>query len=609
MSLLSLMNMGHVMWQDLTLFTATQNAAQLSVVTTPLPTGLEFSHILKFTGNASPGGVSTPNFGTANMVNHGGGTRALHNIYLRWSDITPATEYRFLALSSNDVFDNEAFYFVLETDGDIRVVDDNDSTIATITNPLTVDTWHRLEFTYRAHGANGSIRVLLDGSEILSNTIGLDTGSQSNIDFLHIEGPLASSGDMFYAGHMVHEIDTPATDVWPDDDFEIIGPYQVTDLASATPDTGPGDTAGDDLDIGNWNDAAETPVNETNTAEYRVASRGGGVYLDSGSRSGPSGDSRIDGDSNIKASQGVFWVLRENGALTVHTLVSGNKTDEYDAAETFATNALTSSYRVVFVVSEAATAVPTSTQFGLLGMEMDTGTEEMVLAEAAMFLLHVPSAGGTTTQKTIAVTRTRTAAVTNVYIQPLTVNTTRTRSVGLTKKTSTTLGVTRTRSAALIKATQKTFQTTRTRSIGLTAATIFVRNIAVTRTRSIAFSAGTVLLKAIGVTRTRSVASSQIPTFSAIIAVARTRTTSLTKKISKTFSVARTRSAALVKATKKTFNLTRTRTAVVGESILLPQSASVTRTRTVSVVGNFIAGVGGAILHFARRSRVWRRHN
>ena len=147
-------NFGHVEWQSLDLFSAVQNVAQLSIETSPLPTGLAYSRVLKFTGHADPGGVSQTIYRTA-AINTGGFSNCLLNIYLRWSDLSPANEYRFLTITGNDTFGVGFLYFILEADGDIRVMDDDDATIATIIAPLTVDTWHRLEVYYFTSAGGG----------------------------------------------------------------------------------------------------------------------------------------------------------------------------------------------------------------------------------------------------------------------------------------------------------------------------------------------------------------------------------------------------------------------------------------------------------------------
>ena len=57
-------NGAHVEWQSLDLFSSVDAAAQTSVVTTPL-TGLpdSWSRVVKFAGNANPGGVSYVQYG------------------------------------------------------------------------------------------------------------------------------------------------------------------------------------------------------------------------------------------------------------------------------------------------------------------------------------------------------------------------------------------------------------------------------------------------------------------------------------------------------------------------------------------------------------------
>ncbi len=394
---MSHLNAAHVEGQTLDYFSAIQNLAQVTIVTTPLP--LNFTRIIKLAGNASPGGVSSPISRTQNRVSKNSANRNLGNIYLRFTDLSPETEYRFLGLYPDDTFGVGIFYFILETDGDVRVMDNDDATIATITAPFTVNTWHRLEINWvRDTGSNGQLRVLLadagDGAggsvEILANQTGLTLALQNEMTFIHVEGPdHADSGDLFYAGSFFREA-TSSTDLY-DDDFEFIGPYQRTNLASATPDTGTGDVPGADLDTGNWNDVSSLPPDASEAVYTADGGVDGGVFLETGARPGPSGDSRITG--TIMAAYGMFIAKRGGGASSTWHLFAGNKTDDFDNAVDFTAQLNSGVFATWHAVCDTATTTPTASEFGLLGFGV-TGERDITVSHMEMFLLHKPSAGG-----------------------------------------------------------------------------------------------------------------------------------------------------------------------------------------------------------------------
>ncbi len=388
-------NGAHVEWQGLEIFEDTANPSQLSIVTTPL-TGLpdSWSRVLQFTGDASPGGVTYPQYGNQTNITAPSANHVIWHGYLRWTDVTPGgTEYQFLSMRAAAAFGAAELYFILETDGDIRVMDNLDVAIATITpaqSGLTNDTWHLFAIRYLPSATVGEVQVWIDGTEVLANQTGEVLANYPSMDYIAIEGPTASSGNMFFAGAHTR-INSTTVDDRLNDDFEWVGPYQNDpDDTSATPDTGILDVAGEDLSAGDWGDVANTPLNESSTGTYDTPVQDGGMFLNTGVRQGPAGDSRIDGDSNIIGSQALFWAKRSTGGGLGWTFLSGNTGDDYDAAATMTVSSAATSNSMWYLVTNAATAVPLSTEDGMLGMQMNSGARDLILSDWAMFILHVP---------------------------------------------------------------------------------------------------------------------------------------------------------------------------------------------------------------------------
>lgn len=378
------------------------------IVTTPL-TGLPdaFTHIFHFVGGASREGLTWARDGvnqTVPTTNH-----IIFGIWFRFSDLSPTTEYVFCALSDNGgrtVLSETAhsLSFVLETDGDVRVRDNNDATIATIADPFTVDTHHRLEFRFLPDTTtdpdNGEVQIWLDGVEILSNQTVLDLSTYGVMDFIMVGGSPTSGESVYFAGAYAIVNSAAASDRL-DADFEIVGPYSIGQTG-ASPDNngdndGTPDTDGDDLDGDGalWETTAEIPFSDetqdTDLAEYDGTPLDGSCYCDGGTRGGPSGDGDVDGDSNIKSAQYTFRAERGTGGGTTHSFYFGNQTDAGGSAGKHVRLITTGPVNYT-VVSENAAVMPLSSQNARMGFGV-AGAQNMYMHEMVCTLLHVPSAG------------------------------------------------------------------------------------------------------------------------------------------------------------------------------------------------------------------------
>ncbi len=379
------------------------------IVTSPL-TGLPdaYTHIFHFVGGSSREGLTGRNVG----LNQTGPTadRIIVSFYMRFSDISPATEYRFCAVANNnsdDVTQDHELNFIIEQDGDVRVEDaGGTTTIVTIPSPFTVDTWHKIDIRYLPSTTAGEVQVWVDNTEVLANQTGENLGAFSSMDRYAFGGSPTVGEQVYFAGYSVIINSTDVSDRI-NGDFEILGPYQHDVSGAATgPDddggnTGASPAGGDALD-GDGDDFATTadiPFSDetvdTDAAEYDGTPKDGSLYCDGGgSKSGPSGDGNVDGDSNIKSAQYTFRALRGNGGGTTHSFYFGNSANAGGSAgkfdPTLSTGPVTSTY-----VSANAAVMPLSTEFARLGFGV-VGAKNIYMHDMVCTLLHVPSAGGLT---------------------------------------------------------------------------------------------------------------------------------------------------------------------------------------------------------------------
>lgn len=376
------------------------------IVTTPL-TGLPdaYTHIFHFVGGSSREGLTWGRDAanqTAPTANH-----IIESVYFRFTDLSPTTEYRFFAVAgglSSDILVGKALNLILETDGDVRVEDDADATIATINSPFTVDTWHKIDVRLLPGATNtGEVQIWVDNTEVLANQTGLDLASFLGMVSFAVGGSPTSSEEVYFAAGSTIINSTAASDRI-DGDFEIVGPYQhdVSGAATGPDDDGGNTGAGGDALDGDGDDFATTAeipfsdeTKDTDLAEYDGTPLDCSLYCDGGgSKSGPSGDGDVDGDSNIKSAQYTFRAERGNGGGTTHSFYFGNSADAGGSAGKHDLT-LAASPGNTTLVTEAAALMPLSTEFARLGFGV-AGAQNMYMHEMVCTLLHVPAAGGPT---------------------------------------------------------------------------------------------------------------------------------------------------------------------------------------------------------------------
>ncbi len=308
-----------------------------------------------------------------------------------FSDKTPASPTDFFICSDGSGANH--IRLRIESDGDLVIVDANNSVVRTITDPFTEDVYSYLELYWQRSGT-GTVELFIDGTsqgsdasqDLLSGTAaftscdfaGAGPGIWGTDDFYCISGATASSDRL-----------SNTTGAAPF--FEVFG-YQ-SDKASATPDDG-----GANLQVGQWVDCGVVPFVTSTVAEY-TSSNAGAVDSDAtnGNPEGPLNDSRITG--TIACIQGVWLMDRSGGGGSNHFGLLGNDTDGTTQSADFDPPA--SPPTGFFFLSESATIVPETTEYCRIGFETSGAQDFECYGQMAM-LAHIPAAAAFTADLTTA---------------------------------------------------------------------------------------------------------------------------------------------------------------------------------------------------------------
>lgn len=275
-----------------------------TVVTTPAPPQDEETYVIKIA--VGPDASNHYEFYTDSYAHD---NDMIFGFYAQFQ-YTDAYPFNFFAAREGK--NNEHFYLRLPGDDTIALYNSTDVLLDTsATGVIVADTWHlveaRLSMSSDPYTPDGIVEVWVDGVEIFSNVSVFDgngTSGATEAFFRGSAGPATKTTKM-YVSSLYYFGNGISTDDFLGD-YEIIGPYQNRN-ASAEPDVG------NTLDSGFWNYTGEIPLNETNYAQYTPP--GGGAYRTGvvsswtnvdGEIPGPYGDSRIDGDDNIKGGSFIF---------------------------------------------------------------------------------------------------------------------------------------------------------------------------------------------------------------------------------------------------------------------------------------------------------------
>lgn len=222
----------------------------------------------------------------------------LFGFAIRLADATPTTEIQIAVIE--DTAGGVLLSLNVETDGDLRFVDNVGTTLLTVATPFTDATFHVVELVFEHVGSNGNWELFIDGDTV---------GSGANGDF--------------DAGNEPHRCGFNGS--LAEQDVDIDDFYVLSDSSAPTPigaslevwpfQAGSGATATGALDFGSVTDIDNLPFAgvdirlESDNSEWTVETDAAGDAL-----AGPSGASEIDGDSNIRGAVWNHELLRTNGS-------------------------------------------------------------------------------------------------------------------------------------------------------------------------------------------------------------------------------------------------------------------------------------------------------
>ncbi len=390
-------------------FVLEENSSQLSIVTTPLPDG-EWSRVFEFASNASDARLGYPIWAD-NHTAPSAGTYMIAAAYVRFGDVSPTADHKFFRFSS-EVDGTTTCGLTMNTSGEIELVDKGNNVQATESTTVpSVDTWHLFEVRFlpseTASSADGEAQVWMDGTELFGgNVTSIDYDVAFALNVLSgFRGNVANTPATTYhvAGSYSMINSTSADDRLGT--FEIIGPYGCTNFTAAeTEPDDPGRTSPphgiladgtSDLDDGSWDVTQNIPFSDEalgTAAEYIGSNTDGLIFCDTGTRSGPSSDSRIDG--TIKAAKMLWRGDRETGGGTTHNLWLGNSSDTTTTEGAGGAITLATGFDNYYIVSDDTAKIPTSSQFMALGFGK-SGAQDIVCTDMCGMILHVPAAGAT----------------------------------------------------------------------------------------------------------------------------------------------------------------------------------------------------------------------
>jgi hypothetical protein len=300
---------------------------------------------------------------------------------VRFSDLTPSQARRFFS-SMNQALTFTSWRLMILANGDLELRDESNTIIGSaVSAPFTIDTFHYIEVVWQNLNS-GNIEVFIDGSSVLSSS-GEDLLSDTSHSGYDMTG-LDATGDIYFDDIYTASGAAGASDR--------LGPSEViayrSSLNSATPDDG-----GTDLDANEWLLAQTVPFAGSTDARY-TGTGAGAVDTDdvggSAGTGGPNTDTDITGDINgVKA---INQMARSGGPGSDHFILLGNDTDGTTrSADLDPTTSLVN----YFFVSEAASIVPTSSEYIQIGFET-TGNQDFICRDMLGQILHTPTSGSQT---------------------------------------------------------------------------------------------------------------------------------------------------------------------------------------------------------------------
>lgn len=490
-------------------------------------------------------------------------------IAVRFFDKTPSSDSDFLLCS--DGSGGNHIRLRLEQDGDLAIIDANNSVIRTINDPFTDNVYFFLEL-YWQRSASAAVELFIDGvsqgtdsaQDLLNGTAqftSLDLfaappGSTAMDDIYVISGAAGSSDRL------------GGTDPF----FEVFG-YQ-SDKASAVPDDG-----GDNLQVGQWLDCGVVPFVTSSVAEYTSANAGA-VDTDgtNGNPEGPLNDSRITG--SIACIQGVWLMERSGGGGSLHFGLLGNNVDGATRSADFDPPQNNTGF---FFLSESASIVPETDEYCRIGFET-TGAQDFECFGQMAMLAHIPPAGGETTQQSISATMTGTASVAFIPTFIRAISATMTGTASFVKQVSKSISASMTGTASFVKGMFKAISAAMTGTATVGVARMFLKAISASMTGTASITRINTFARSISAAMTGTASIARISTFLRAISATMTGTATFVKQVSKSISASMTGTAsiALAKTFTQAINAVMVGTATVAEQFIAGGVALIAQARSIS---------------------------
>ncbi len=344
------------------------------------------------TGSARTGerGLLTDSTGDESCaVSHanpvGSGDEYLYGFCLRVTDATPAFGGG-IVLRLRTAADTWELQLHLVAAGTLTVVDSTFTNVLAGTIALQDNTFHCIEL-YVHHADSGAVELFVDGVSDGTASGDFDlSGDAVDVQLVHQND---TAGPVDFDDLYVFANVTDATDRCSVDATRLCEVFWFSGgPASVTPDTG------SDLDLGQWVNLSEMPLNASSGSEYTTTSvQSGSVLTDdvgTGSCSGgPNGCAEFDGTSI--AGNWLLYAERSGGGATTMRQRYGNSVD-----------ALTDTIDLVLAtaplmkrqVSAAAAILPTDSEYCEIGIVKESGGRDYEPWEQWCYVLHLPPAAG-----------------------------------------------------------------------------------------------------------------------------------------------------------------------------------------------------------------------
>ena len=315
-----------------------------------------------------------------------GGGRFYVGQAFRFSDLAPGTEYPFMQLMDGD--DAVVGTLSLSTGGDLVFDDQAGSEVHVETTPFTQDVWMHLGVSYQQI-ASGDWSIILDGVEVGSGLLEFDFFDASTFfSGVRFLGAGVGDGNVDVDDHFFAS--SGATFVGVEMLPSQVFAYQI-DVASATSTAG-FTTNDDDLNTGQWADAAATPLASGSFAAFTDNPSDGARAFDQVSDGKGHGRGPVNGlydvSGVIRGVQFVAFYQRGNGGGTNFRMWVGTS-DQSPITFVQMTGIQNSNDTLRGIPFNSGPQIPTPTNSFAMGAGT-IGAQNIEIREQWAMLVHTP---------------------------------------------------------------------------------------------------------------------------------------------------------------------------------------------------------------------------